>query len=516
MSSQSICVVATVDKDGVPRASPMGFFVDPNPESYHSFIIYLFSEGDPADPSSLSTKLKNIIANPRISVAIHTEQFKGWEQLQGVQIQGEAAEITSDRKSQTWKEGLAAYQLKRGVLLRDVLDVPKNWATCIKVVPKRIDYLVISFLANRFSPPPNQKPPPNYPQTTFDKFARVLLIATAALHFLTYLFFSPPNILATLKLSPEDPLQHLTVGMRNYALKRWDEPTANLVASEWVLSVERTREDAAYMAAMEGLNAEQQLLRTLYVRLRDPLARRFYLKYGEEAFLGCTWCQDDGDYFLHVAPSIGLVYLSTFVVLGLATERRGRRWWRHYINTALFLLGVFLDCYFFIAANDPGRVVHRGHAPPSGWSLYSFTHNWRHLPLSLLCVLVFAFDEPMETEDDRASAILDSLGTAHSSLLFTKLQRAAIMGDDALRKVVFDDAKRRSVETDVVAADPELQRARADAIVKHSLDEAMSQWNASIEQILNQAAKNDPNGDGTDGEDRSDANAVPGARDTSE
>jgi uncharacterized protein YhbP (UPF0306 family) len=118
LKAQGMCVLATSSYD-VPRASAVEFFPA-------GTILYILTEG--------GRKVENILANPAVSVAVHT-QFTGWDSIKGVQITG-TAEI-GRAGSKVFDEGAEAYKKRRG--LKGV-SIPE-FMNVLKVTPKKIEYL---------------------------------------------------------------------------------------------------------------------------------------------------------------------------------------------------------------------------------------------------------------------------------------------------------------------------------------------------------------------------------------
>jgi len=118
LKTQGMCVLATCSGN-VPRASAVEFF----PEGT---TLYVLTEG--------GQKVANILANPCVSVAIHT-QFTGWDRIRGLQITG-TAEIGKPG-SKVFDEGAEAYKKRRGlkgVTIPDFMNI-------VKITPTRIEYL---------------------------------------------------------------------------------------------------------------------------------------------------------------------------------------------------------------------------------------------------------------------------------------------------------------------------------------------------------------------------------------
>lgn len=119
--SHNMCVLAT-SKDDVPRATPI---------EYHSKGTILYMVGDP------STKIRNIRANPQVSIGIHDPFDGNWLSVKGIQITGHATLIT--RENPEYSEALNIYNLQR---MEN--EVEGRRLTIIKVQSKKIELTEIA------------------------------------------------------------------------------------------------------------------------------------------------------------------------------------------------------------------------------------------------------------------------------------------------------------------------------------------------------------------------------------
>jgi len=100
-------VLATVDNDGSPRATPLYFALDPNQVSRGNLVwseppvSFLFL----SDPSSIHAQ--NLTREPRSAIALYPEEAD-WRRLRGVQAKGQAHEVESD----TLGPALERYRLR--------------------------------------------------------------------------------------------------------------------------------------------------------------------------------------------------------------------------------------------------------------------------------------------------------------------------------------------------------------------------------------------------------------------
>ena len=133
LKKQNMCVLATCG-DGLPRATPI---------EYHSKGITIYFVGEPG------TKLKNIAANPNVSIGIFLP-YTGWDSAKGAQITGRA-KIISRQDLDGLREGLEAYQWEKTAKQLNIKEFPKT-VELVKVDPEKIEFVDISLKKMGYSP----------------------------------------------------------------------------------------------------------------------------------------------------------------------------------------------------------------------------------------------------------------------------------------------------------------------------------------------------------------------------
>ena len=106
----------------------------------------------------------------------------------------------------------------------------------------------------------------------------------------------------------------------------------------------------------EEIISEEQLefehLTYLFDRLKMPSRRTIYLKYGEEAFLdGSSFCRDDNDYILFLAPSSLFTYIQFLLVVGIITTLPKKSNWRS-IMVLFAVVLLVCEVLFFVAPQE--------------------------------------------------------------------------------------------------------------------------------------------------------------------
>ena len=125
LETRKILVLCTASKEGIPRASPMDFYIDKESDEFNIFIT-------PAPGS----KTRNMEENPNISIGIYTPMDTG--KIQGMQI------TVSGKDRMVWiTEGDLFDRLQK-----IALGKRKRF---LKIIPERIELLDYSFIKNKYA-----------------------------------------------------------------------------------------------------------------------------------------------------------------------------------------------------------------------------------------------------------------------------------------------------------------------------------------------------------------------------
>lgn len=125
LETRKILVLCTASKEGIPRASPMDFYIDKESDEFNIFIT-------PAPGS----KTKNMEENPNISIGIYTPMDTG--KIQGCQI------TASGEDRLVWiTEGEVFDRLQK-----IALGKRKRF---LKIIPEKIELLDYSFIKNKYA-----------------------------------------------------------------------------------------------------------------------------------------------------------------------------------------------------------------------------------------------------------------------------------------------------------------------------------------------------------------------------
>ena len=125
LETRKILVLCTASKEGIPRASPMDFYIDKESDEFNIFITHA--------PGS---KTKNMEENPNLSIGIYTPMDTG--KIQGCQI------TASGEDRLVWiTEGDLFDRLQK-----IALGKRKRF---LKIIPEKIELLDYSFIKNKYA-----------------------------------------------------------------------------------------------------------------------------------------------------------------------------------------------------------------------------------------------------------------------------------------------------------------------------------------------------------------------------
>ncbi|MDJ0928525.1 MAG: pyridoxamine 5'-phosphate oxidase family protein [Gammaproteobacteria bacterium] len=123
LGSTNMCVLATVESDGQPIASPI---------EYHADGLDIYMLPDPGTP-----KLKAMLRDPRVCVAVH-HAYHGWQSARGAQFFGQAHIL--EPHAEGWDHGMKIFRWYEW--MNDLgMDTSKPFERQIaRIVPDKILY----------------------------------------------------------------------------------------------------------------------------------------------------------------------------------------------------------------------------------------------------------------------------------------------------------------------------------------------------------------------------------------
>lgn len=353
----------------------------------------------------------------------------------------------------------------------------EGWSSLIQLVLALSLPWLLRQAASLLKQTPDTKKKVDVPYTRLDSVVRWVLLAAMVSQLVYAFVWTPPNVLASLRVGAGEPSFVLRNKVWEYTEKGYGAQYAKQVLGE------------GSEAETSELPAGLLRMRLLYSRLKEQSNRFMYLKFGEAAFVSCEWCQEGQDYMLNIFPAIALQYLLMYFVVTLATSTRRKRTWWTWANVALVAIFLFVDVAQFGGSDDEfiQKALDRNVAgQPITWaSTFCRADRWRHIGFALLSFLMLLRDGSLErTENEIARDVVVNNQVVLNHLNAYRLQQNSILNDDALRRAYTDFYRARAIEADLVAANPEYDSVRREAIQKHSLEKLLNDQALTIDRLV--------------------------------
>jgi hypothetical protein len=319
------------------------------------------------------------------------------------------------------------------------------------------------------------------PQKTMEKSLQMLLLAVAAWNLIQAWIVPMPNVLATWQVTADAP---------SYILRRkaMEHISNSIGGGEMGQELARAFVMDNDAKLLELKPAREVLrLRRLYELLKDNDKRVLYLHHGEQAYLDCRWCSksNSADYNLYNIPWILLSYTGMLGLLIIVTGRPGFGHWRYYGVLALSAMFCYLDLFLPLSSDMGAR---------KNWdSLWAYRNRWRRSAFAAMA-LAFVLLKPSDevTNEDVLAALVDQHQQILSTMNATRMQRAAVMEEDTLRRAYFDFAKSRSAANNLVNGDSEVEAAKKLALQKYNLDKIFPEDERLVQELVSQAISKKP------------------------
>jgi hypothetical protein len=226
---------------------------------------------------------------------------------------------------------------------------------------------------------------------------------------------------------------------------------------------------APYLSEEEILYEKYQYI---FDRLKSPAKRTLYLKYGEDAFLDCHFCQDDYDYLYFIGPLIASSYVAFLIAGGALSILKRKSNWR---NIFILFCGVLAICelFYYIAPNEMSSLDLYSSIFPEEDKASTFQklEIVRKIFFGAALLLGLLFDNGHKRSEidiihDMGDCIEETIAIHQTA----RLQKLAMMYDGALRKFYMEHYEKaeKSWNSD------EFNRKVSDVMKKYDMD-AMSQ-----------------------------------------
>lgn len=143
------------------------------------------------------------------------------------------------------------------------------------------------------------------PKTRADRIVSVALCLALVYEVYNMFFYHPNSIFRTLNIPTNSPNWLFQNRFREYLSSTYGQEFASLDVNH--IRPNQVNQDKY---------VEIRDLAKLFNELKNPEKRGLYLKYGEEAYTQCTWCERDGDYLLFAFSRTSLHYIYMLALLG--------------------------------------------------------------------------------------------------------------------------------------------------------------------------------------------------------
>ncbi len=134
----NVCVLATCNDD-IPRATPIEYYSD-------GLTIYI--------AASRSTKIPNMEANPRVSVAIYSTPYTDWTnwyEVTGVQVTGQVELLRYDERPEEYEAALQVYDWRKYRRALGKPDQEPRKTTLVRITPRKIEFRDLVLLRDGYS-----------------------------------------------------------------------------------------------------------------------------------------------------------------------------------------------------------------------------------------------------------------------------------------------------------------------------------------------------------------------------
>lgn len=206
----------------------------------------------------------------------------------------------------------------------------------------------------------------------------------------------------------------------------------------------------------------------IFDRLKSPAKRTIYLKYGEEAFLDCHFCQDDFDYLYFIGPLVMSSYVCFMIAGGILTILKRKSKWR---NIYILFCGVLAICelFYYIAPNEMSSLDIYAYLFPTEEkaSTYQKLEIVRKLFFAAALLIGLLFDNGHKrSENDMINDMNSSIEESIAIQQTSKLQKLAMMYDNSLRKFYIEHYEK----SEKTWNNEEFNKKSSDIMKKYDID----------------------------------------------
>lgn len=201
--------------------------------------------------------------------------------------------------------------------------------------------------------------------------------------------------------------------------------------------------------------------------LRNIPARKLYLKNGDDAYLKCTFCKDDSDYFLYNLPFISFAYVGFLVLIKIITiilpQKQG--WFK--FGCIYVVCFVIHEIYYYKSS--------LGNTPLYD---YLFVGNSlvatrmqklnviRRLAFTFGLLIICLFDKEEKSPLSAMKAVNEKLQKTLNRAQLMKIQKKAIESDAELRRFVIDQTNIQEKAQQLIYQDEEFSGYQKEVFPK--------------------------------------------------
>ncbi|ORX57785.1 hypothetical protein BCR36DRAFT_318603 [Piromyces finnis] len=328
----------------------------------------------------------------------------------------------------------------------------------------------LPFLLNIYLSNKNRRPEDriNRPKTYVDKLVIVALIFGIIYELVTLMFYRPPSVFTTLNIPTDAPNWLFKKNYREYIVNTYGQEFASFDPNDLRPNqITKNLEDVRKFA-------------TLCKELEEPGKRATYLKYGENTYTQCSWCESDNDYFVFTISRSSFNYIYILALLGAATSTTRKNIWRFWSVTLVAGVALY-EVFMYITSNEVNALKK---------SLYEEIDYSRHGLFIIIMALVCIFDRSDEkTNEELSQEIIDRTIAMINRTQATELCSVATLTDSNLRKMFIDYYEKKEVEKSVVFSSQEYNDVRLQIISKYNLEKMIENSSMMAENIMNNYRK---------------------------
>lgn len=214
--------------------------------------------------------------------------------------------------------------------------------------------------------------------------------------------------------------------------------------------------------------------------------RKKYIKHGEDAFLNCSYCTEDWDYYVYNVVGMGLSYLAFLMLAKGISHIRGKTSWFNIAVIFAFVLFAHELYHYTSPLNQLALYDSLFKHFMSATSLkLEKTETIRRVCFAIGILVMSAFDREMGGFLQHLVRINKTLEGCLKKANLLRMQKIAVNQDADLRRFQNDQVVRREHVRQSVLMDEEFSKYRKEIVANSSalLDECCSHVKASFDEL---------------------------------